>query len=321
MSPSLSKHLFRPPTRYWLMQGVKFGLIVLLFVGFMPFVEGIAQYLLPAVGLALILMDWHEKVRSVWGKWLAVDDLRLAGRARGISFRAAWSEVIVARPIKIRHQDYLMLSTAHGTLHFPLIGLDQRKIWSLVTCYAPQAVTAHVHTHLPDYDAWLRDQQDGLQQLDRPLRVHSYPIFRLFYLPPVLLIYYRTLIHFEIESAMLSFLGLGLSLALLLMLLYNVVEISGTHLASINLFGKFQMAWAEVERIEHDPNWNILVFYSKGQRLVILGPELWPANAKGALVYEVLLAQIEVRHLTMIENKWVWFQRSSGNVRVAWFAW
>jgi hypothetical protein len=315
------KHTFRPRWRYW----IEYATIYLLAVTASCYIahisEGATRVLLLAMALGMLGLFAFNELRPMWRKELTIGQASISGQQGADAFCFSWQDVRLVRVKRVRRETWLILATEEETVSFSLAALDDKAILNLVVGHAPrQAFAPDAYQQLPSYDEWLEKSQALVQETEETLRVETFPLisFGLVLWFGASCAFFMILGLLKLD-ARVGLVGLILCVVSLFVSLYNYVEISSRTIASVNLYGKFQMNWDEVEWIEFDSNRYVMVLHGRGKRLSIVGPEQWRMRETDYTPYEMLMAQIEQRQIETRRDNRAWFKLSSRNTRTPWF--
>ncbi len=298
--------LFRARPRYWL------PTVVFIIFWYLLCVLGL-DYLIPGKGGWIGLVVWllsaagiyFADLRPMLRARIAVDERGLTVWVdRGIA-EIYWSEIIGATILRDDLQrPYLWILLRQREVYIPLRYLDAQRIWEQVQNHLnPEYLGDEV------YEKWIAEQETALVEaveqegaeviphMSLPLRVHQVGWVKIVGWMGIVLFGGCTILSLVFAGPDLCTLPIFALFTVLsvLMVLPEIVEIDEEKIARIiPPFGRYQMFWKEIERMDYTPGLDWLVFYGNNKRLGLIGPSMW--TGKDAGVAQVLLGIQLQRH-------------------------
>jgi hypothetical protein len=318
-------HTFRVQAKHWIPQVLEiiFGLILVV-VGLEFVYPNRGGFIGLAICLFIVVIEFETEALPMFLSYLVIDNRGLTGRIDRYFYEIYWGEIVATNLIRNEIKQFynLWIATLKGNINIPLKNMDVEQIWQLIR----DSVSSEVWGD-EAYKNWLESQEfyqelvytnaKLIQSVDEPLRARQkrwlvllgwsniamfggFTAFSLWF--DMHWIFATIFILFAMMASVLAF--------------PDTVEMDVNNITRIIWpYGRFQMRWDEVERIEYSENGDKLVFYGKGKRLPMLGPRRWSEKG-GADLSAMLRAQIQQRKIETRFNRMVYFVFLPKNTRL-----
>jgi hypothetical protein len=275
------------------------------------------EFLLPGRGLVIGLAVWLLLMciyiptdLPTWRTSIVVDRNGLSAKVRAGFYEVFWIEILAADlhehvdtagfPFHASTPEkYLWIATRKSVFNIPMQHLDAAQIWAEVQGrLAPEKVGDAAYKRWLEgqewYQEWDESQTELVRTIDTPLRTRQRR--------SILAVYWLAVIFF-VGSAVfstwltdgfscLTLFSLGWAALAVPLVLPDALEMDDEKVTRISTFwGRHQIRWEEMERIEHDGAFSQLVFYGENKRLPVFGTRWWAAP-KAEEMMALLRAQI-----------------------------
>lgn len=288
---------------------------------------------LGGLGLSVLaLIAGYQYLLPMLHSWVRIDERSIEGQVNGRYFYLYWTEIAAAWMFDQFYRQYLCLGTRDVTLVIPLRFLDQAEIWDWVSALAsPEALTAEAMTRLPDYQRWsarrallagkaaleLDDDGDNsaadAPRAEKPRLENTVADHWLIQVVGWSVLTFAMLWALEaVEAghyAQAGLLALLLLPGVLLLLGWGLTEFTPVSVERYTLFGRWQMRWDAVRRIEISSLGASMVLIGDDCQLAIPGPVLWTGTCRHK-ARSMLLAQAEKRGIPIERTPWATFKFS-----------
>ena len=316
---------FRTLRKHWI-SAIASGILLLLFfpLGLEYILPGIGAYIGVAIWLGSLYIALRQDLLPMWYSYLSIDKDGLSGKSDKESYKIYWADIMAAKLVQDKAiPPYLRIAIDKDEFYIPLRFMDVKQIWQRIQEYVAPNILGDTA-----YEKWIEKQEfygdliessaEFIQNVKLPLRTQQKGLitvlgwfFVIAFAGIALMSILLASFHWFPVSVFTIFAIFSSST-----ILPDIVEMDAqkiTHI--IPPFGKYQIFWDEVERIEHSRGLDRLIFYGNNKRLAMMGPSLW-AKPSGEVVDALLQAQVLQRKIETRVNPTPSFIVFSKNTRV-----
>jgi hypothetical protein len=310
-----TKRIFRTRPLHW-----GFWIVVLLLV---PAFVASVVYLVPEVHpmaqtvLWFFLIMWaaitafalDTQLMPMWRTYMILDNHGLAGRADQQFYEIYWVEIIAANLFQDKQaHPMLWLATRKYELPIPLKYLDAKRIWQFVQDRLNPDIIGSVAYHKwLEQAGYFRELAQANTELIGSVRVplrtrRKTGTIVLGWFGLLFLSSCSILVGLCGSSPIVFLLAILPTIGMGLLAFPSTIEMDPEKVTRITpLFGRYQIRWDEIRKIEHSPGFEWLVFYGDNKHLPMTGPSGW-ATRSGQQVQAFLRAQVQQREIEVRSN-------------------
>jgi hypothetical protein len=317
-------HTFRATRNNWV-KGIGTTLAVGLF-----FAAGVIvsppplEYLFAVLGILMALQIAREYVLPIKRAYLAIEANGLTARVDGALVHVEFEKIEVVRLLQDSHkQYYLWLCKPEEILSIPLKYLDVDRIWPLLRRHFDRGRVGE-----DAYREWIVEQKffqemvrenvELVHSLNAPLRLRQHRLWTATgWFTFLFFIGLSIVASLNEEVLWVSLCFFAFALLGLTLIFPGTLEMDAQKITVHSPpFGRYQISWGEVQRIEYSPDNQRLVFYADEARwLSIRGPAFWRAPERDQ-ARALIRAQAHLRGIAMDANRWAAWKILSRNAKI-----
>lgn len=316
--------VFRAPTRRWVLEALVAAFALAVFTLGLDYVlPGKGRFLGAALWLVLEVLHVRADLVPMARASVRLSRTGIVASSGTSHYEVYWPEIVAADFYSgDAGHSWLNIASRKGSFSIPLRYLDAKAVWRHIRARlgddraGAEAADRWLHAQ-PAYHEWTQANLELIQSITEPLRVRPRAAAKV--LGWGGLVFFSTLLGFSLLA------GLGLfgvliwapfTLLAAVMILPESFELDAERVTHVfPPFGRFQMRWDEIERVEYNQDMSWFVFYGAGKRLPMNGPTAWDIEG-AAEAYALLQAQMQQHEIETRVNRKVMLVFFPRNTRV-----
>lgn len=296
----MESYLFKARKRHWLLASVTVVLTLFVTAWFLALVDSwIVRLGVVTVLIVAIILFVEHIILPLWRDRLYIDDNEIAGIVDGTPFSFPWKDITaIWRGENTWYEKRLLfIDTWMGAVYMSLIIYDKDAVWEAICKFAhPYQVQDKAYKHSLAYQEWVVASSRLVENLSEPLRAKITAIKVIGWFGVVLT---SALLMMSLFSGSYIFLPVNVlfvGLGALVLLIYGDVEIDEEGVTTWIWFGRYFIAWDEIQQVEMDPTGGWLVLSGNNKRLGITGFSTWEGSYK-LVMKSIFLYKLEERDI------------------------